>query len=207
MSPSRRRAARRGAWLGIVPPRRVPLRYGAAALPRVRVNGRRALRGYGGAHRDAPRKTLSVCYSPCSRALPGRRDRDIAPYRHYTRRISHAHYRTATGHALALHHRARRSCPVARSRGRAHRSCPVAVGRDVPIAPPRRPARCVAWHPVRRRVPLPGPIAHPLAALPRPLLARAAPSPRSLHARPTRRAPRHPPVAARHPAWQNIADW
>ena len=42
-------------------------------------------------------------------------------------------------------------CPVARSRGRAHRSCPVAVGRDVPIAPPRRiarggsPPRCAAW--------------------------------------------------------------
>ena len=33
---------------------------------------------------------------------------------------------------------------------------PVAVGRDVPIAPPRRMARCAAWHPM------------PLARAPRP---------------------------------------
>ena len=60
--------------------------YGAAALPQVRVTGRRALRGPGapagdGAHGDAPGKTLSVCY------------------RHYTRvvrtRNSPAHYPAA----------------------------------------------------------------------------------------------------------------
>ena len=65
------------------------------------VTGRRALRGYRGAHGDAPGKTLSVCpmaitpaHYPRPRAM--RRDGDIAPYRHYTRNIrrqySHAHY-------------------------------------------------------------------------------------------------------------------
>ena len=121
MSPSRRRAARRGAWLGI--PRSLAAR--STLVPRCGMVPRLAAGKSNrtprparlwGAHRDAPRKTLSVCYSPCSRALPGRRDRDIAPYRHYTRRISHAHYRTATGHALALPHRARRSCSLAVSR-------------------------------------------------------------------------------------------
>ena len=40
---------------------------------------------------------------------------------------------------------------------------PVAVGRDVPIAPPRRMARCAAWHPA----PAPsGPVAAPRCAFP-----------------------------------------
>ena len=47
-----------------------------------------------------------------ARALPGRRDRDIAPYRHYTHNI-----RTAIPHAHAPPRRAPRSCPVAVGRG------------------------------------------------------------------------------------------
>ena len=43
--------------------------HGAAALPRVGMTKRRALRGYKGAHGDAPGKTLSVCYLHYARAL------------------------------------------------------------------------------------------------------------------------------------------
>ena len=82
---------RRGAWLCLplprIPssraPRSCPVAVWCRGLPRVRATERRALRDYGGRTETSPRKTLSVCYSPCPRALPGRRDRDIAPYRHY----------------------------------------------------------------------------------------------------------------------------
>ena len=52
--------------------------YGAAALPRVRGTGRRALRGYWGRTETPPAK-LSACataitHAPFARALPGRRE-------------------------------------------------------------------------------------------------------------------------------------
>ena len=74
MSPSRRRAT--GAVRGFVS--RVPSRAPRSRFP----------------PRPVPR---CVPFPPrhYARALPGRRDGDIAPYRHYTRRISHAHDRTA----------------------------------------------------------------------------------------------------------------
>ena len=89
-------------------------------------------------------------------ALPGRRDGDIAPYRHYARPC---HTENSRDHYA----REIRACPVVCAPRvphgavplRAHRACarcavswcgPVAVGRDVPIAPPRRMARCAAWH-------------------------------------------------------------
>ena len=40
----------------------------------------------------------------------------------------------------------RHGAPPTRAAWRAPHSCPVAVGRDVPIAPPRRMARCAALH-------------------------------------------------------------
>ena len=95
------------------------VRYGAAALPRVGMIRRRALRGPGapaGAGRtETPPAKLSACATcHCARAggiahaggarpyrtsrvhgaLLGRRDEDIAPYRHYAREI-----RTAITHA------------------------------------------------------------------------------------------------------------
>ena len=99
MSPSRRRAI--GAVRGLAS-RAILLSapwYGAEALPRMGMTKRRALRGYKGAHGDAPGKTLSVCYLPLrTRITHGhgamRRDGDIAPYRHYTRAL-----RTQNSHA------------------------------------------------------------------------------------------------------------
>ena len=91
--------------------------YGAAALPRVGMTRRRALRGPGapaGAGRtETPPAKLSACDTcHCARAggiahaggarpyrtsrvhgaLLGRRDEDIAPYRHYAREIRACHY-------------------------------------------------------------------------------------------------------------------
>ena len=86
--------------------------YGAAALPQVRVTGRRALRGYWGRTETPPAK-LSACATcrapfrgarlgiPCHRTWSKRRhnarvvrpriilrrDGDIAPYRHNAREI------------------------------------------------------------------------------------------------------------------------
>ena len=62
---------------------------------------------------------------------------------------------------------------LARAPLRAHRPFPVAVGRDVPIAPPRRfarggsPPRCVALHPAYPRTPprVPLPCAPPVPRL------------------------------------------
>ena len=94
--------------------------YGAAALLRVRVTGRRALRGPGapagdGAHGDAPGKTLSVCYrhytrvvrtrnSPVAarhRALPPLRSREVRPNcACHNTRITRAHYTRTTSETL-----------------------------------------------------------------------------------------------------------
>ena len=74
MSPSRRRAI--GAVRGLASR---ALWYGAAALPRMGVTGRRALRGPGapaggrGRTETPPSKTLSVCYRHYAHALPGPR--------------------------------------------------------------------------------------------------------------------------------------
>ena len=42
----------------------------------------------------------AITHAIFARALPGRRDGDIAPYRHYTRNIRTPPLRTATGHAI-----------------------------------------------------------------------------------------------------------
>ena len=116
MSPSRRRAI--GAVRGLASR---ALCYGAAALPQMGVTGRRALREPGapaggrGRTETPPSKTLSVCtaitpahypghearvlttqysHAHYPGALPGRRDGDIAPYRHYTRGVRR-HYAPA----------------------------------------------------------------------------------------------------------------
>ena len=132
MSPSRRRAIgavrglasrtfavpprHRGARLGIVC---VVVRHGGAPRSEaLRVPRRRALRGYRGAHGDAPGKTLNVCYLPFPtritraarwghRALPPLHPRGVR--RHYPRALRRLC--------------APWSCPVVRSRcGRAR--CP-----------------------------------------------------------------------------------
>ena len=77
MSPSRRRAI--GAVRGLA------VRPVSGALG---VTGRRALRGYrGGAHGDAPSKTLSVCYRHYARGVP-----DAITHAHRPRRITPAYY-------------------------------------------------------------------------------------------------------------------
>ena len=82
-------------------------------------------------------------------ALPGRRDRDIAPYRHYTRNIRtpHSHgrgVRLATLPARALHAR-RGSRPRAVPLGGVRGAIPVDVRRS---PSPPSPSRA-AWHPAK----------------------------------------------------------
>ena len=85
-------------------------------------------------------------------AITRRRDGDIAPYRHYTRalRTQNSHAHPAIAPRITDYARALRAYPVVRCRcvrtARVPWCGPVAVGRDVPIAPPRRIARCAAWH-------------------------------------------------------------
>ncbi len=153
---------RRGARLGIprycpCAPRRVPMdallrplayytlvsRCGRARCPYHAANPRTSPRTA-----RAPLPCASVAALHHTRALLGRRDEDIAPYRHYTREIR-MHYpsRIAPWYGFVIP--APRPCPIAPPRpmdalprpSRTTRSCPVAVGRDVPIAPPTRAPR------------------------------------------------------------------
>ncbi len=61
------------------------------------VTGRRALRGYRGRTETPQQNSQRVLLAITHGALPGRRDGDIAPYRHYTRVV-----RTTMPHARAL---------------------------------------------------------------------------------------------------------
>ena len=76
MSPSRRRAigavralARAPLLRAPLPPRALPLGAVRPVFGALGVTRRRALRGYRGAHGDAPGKTLSVCYLQCQRHI------------------------------------------------------------------------------------------------------------------------------------------
>ena len=113
MSPSRRRAI--GAVRDFAP----------RSLPPAGAPGPRRARRLFPPTTLFPRPARTAARPIVARALPGRRDGDIAPYRHYTR--------------MAV-------CAVVRApffpRCRAPRSCPVAVGRDA--WPPGLPARAAA---------------------------------------------------------------
>ena len=138
MSPSRRRAiarggARRGAWLGIVHTLRV---LHAAALSAARCAA-------------GPRTRRDVMIAPpLPTRITLRRDRDIAPYRHYTRNL-----RVAAWHRAQNSHRAERTriTPAVRYPRITRAHCPwrlatpggALVGSNRPWGFPTLPARAL----------------------------------------------------------------